>query len=353
MRGWKVWVEPSGKVTRCRWSGVYGVGQKVFEYKEDARDLAKAKRQDFQRMDAGLPPVLRISDAMTVGAYAKTYLENSKREKSPRTYRNFDKPAIDSLVATHGRLAIAALTPDHVRDWKFEAEKKYGGTTASMHFRAVRTFLNAAVKARHIPESPARHVARPVEGPGGRALTDWEIDTLLAGSPRELYRAAVFALNTMLRIDEVCRFSWAWVRELSSGDWMGRIPANVRKTRGKVAGDCVFPINAAARAVMGPRQESGLVFPNPPVTLQHQLKRVRVAQKLPEDVTFHCLRHSGASRYLKAGGHMEDLLKSRMWNDPRSLLRYVHLDDSTLFQRFSQIQHPTPPLNEKRPPTLD
>lgn len=353
MRGWKVWIEPSGSVTRCRWSGIYGVGQKVFVYKEDARELAKAKRQDFQRMDAGLPPALRIADAITVRSYAKTYLENSKREKSPRTFRNFDKPAVESLTASHGHLALAALTADHVREWKFAAEQRYGGTTAAMHFRAIRTFLNAAVKAKHIAESPARHVARPTEGPGGRALTDAEIAALLDGAPKELYRAAVFALNTMLRIDEVCRFSWAWVSELPGGEWMGRIPANTRKTRGKVMGDCVFPINAAARAVMGERKPSGLVFPNPPVTLQHQLIRVRAAQNLPDDVTFHCLRHTGASRYLKAGGHMEDLLKSRMWNDPRSLLRYVHLDDQTLFKRFSQIQLPIRPLNEKKPPTLD
>lgn len=353
MRGWKVWVEPSGKSTRCRWSGVYGTGQRVFLYKADAREFALAKRQDFQRMDAGLPPTLRIADAMTVEAYAKAYLSNSEREKSKRTYRNFDKPAIESLTATHGRLALAALTPDHIREWKHEAGKKYGGTTASMHFRAVRTFLNAAVKAGHIADSPARHVARPAEGPGGRALTDGEIEALLDGAPEALYRASVFALNTMLRIDEVCRFQWEWVRELPSGDWMGKIPANLRKTRGKVTGDCIFPINAAARAVMGSRKDQGRVFPHPPVTLQHQLVRVRAAKNLPPDVTFHCFRHSGASRYLKAGGHMEDLLKSRMWSDPRSLLRYVHLDDSTLFARFSQIQLPIPPLKREKPPTPD
>ena len=350
MRGWKIWVEPSGKVSRCRWSGIYGTGQKVFIYKADAQEFAKAKRQDLQRMDAGLPPVLRVADALTVGQYAKTYLGHSEREKSPRTFRNFDKPAIESLVLTHGQLALAALNSDHIKEWKYITEKRYGGTTASMHFRAVRTFLNSAVKARHITESPARHVVGPAEGPGGRALTDDEIKSLLDGAPEALYRAAVFALNTMLRIDEVCKFDWSWVRELPGGEWMGKIPANIRKTRGKVAGDCVFPINAAARAVMGNRG-TGRVFPHPPVTLQHQLVRVRVAKNLPADVTFHCFRHTGASRYLKAGGHMEDLLKSRMWSDPRSLLRYVHIEEKTLFDRFAQIQLPPVLPKAEKPPT--
>lgn len=353
MRGWKVWVEPSGKSTRCRWTGIYGTGQKVFTYKIDAREFAIAKRQDFQRIGAGLPPVLRISDAVTVGAYAKTYLENSKLEKDYKTYNNFDRPAVSSLAEMHGSLAIVALTEAHIRDWKFSIEKEYGPTTASMRFAAARTFLNSAVNAGHIAKSPARHVAKPSEGPGGRALTDPEISGLLDGAPEPLLRAGVFALNTMLRIEEICRFDWSWVREIPGGAWMGRIPANTRKTKGRVKEDCIFPINEAAQAVMGPRKDSGRVFPNPAVTIQHQLVRMRAAKKLPNDVTFHCLRHSGASRYLKAGGHMEDLLKSRLWSDPRSLLRYVHLDDQTLFDRFNQIQLPSMPLNSKKPQTHD
>ena len=353
MKGWKVWVEPSGDISRCRWSGIYGTGQKVFTYKADAHEFAKAKRQDFQRMGAGLPPALRISDAITVAAYAKTYLLNSEREKAPRTFNNFDKPAVESFVGLCGPLALPALTEDHIREWKFSVGKEYGGTTASMRFAALRTFLNAAVKAGHLAKSPAKHVSRPAEGKGGRALTDAEIFALLEGAPEPLRGAGLFALNTMLRIDEVCKLDWSWIHRLPSGDWIGRIPAQLRKTRGKVKEDCIFPINKAARAAMGPRNDDGRVFPHPPVTIQHQLVKRREKMKLPDDITFHCFRHSGASRYLKAGGHMEDLLKARLWTDPRSLLRYVHVDEQTLFNRFSRIQLPIRPLNLKKPPTRD
>lgn len=340
-KGWKVWNERGGKAYRCRWTGVYGTGQKVFNYKEDARELVRAKRQDFQRMDAGLPQALRITNALSVGEYAGAYLENSKREKSARTYRHFDRPAVHSFSALHGNLALAALTEEHIRSWKFAIEKKYNGTSSSMYFRAVRAFLNAAVRAGHLSKSPAKHVSRPAEGPGGRALLDDEIIRLMAKAEPPLLKTGVFSLNTMLRIGEVLMFDWSWVSILPGGDWIGRIPAELRKTRGKIKEDCVFPINEAAREVMGPQKSSGRVFLWSAPTIQHLIVRARTDANLPDDISFHCFRHTGASRYLRDGGHMEDLLKSRLWNDYRSLLRYVHVDMKTLSEHFGAIKYPS------------
>ena len=38
MRGWKVWVAPSGEQWRVRWKGKYGTGQRTFLYKADAKE---------------------------------------------------------------------------------------------------------------------------------------------------------------------------------------------------------------------------------------------------------------------------------------------------------------------------
>ncbi len=351
-KGWTVYPEPSGDNWRCRWEGKYGTGQQVFSgytAKDDALELVLAKRQDFARLDAGLPVKLRPSSAVTVADFAAKYLKQSKKEKSARTYRNFDKPAVEPFVDLHGGLAVAALTDEHVRAAKEVIEARYNGTTASMYFRALRTFLNAAVKSGHLTKSPALHVPRPAEGPGGRAMKDEELTALLSVAETILYRTGNFSLQTMLRIDEVCRFDWSWVWTLPGDKWLGKIPAEVRKTRGKIKEDCIFAINAQARNVMGKRQLSGRVFPWTPTTIQHQFVRARVAAKLPDDLSFHSFRHTGASKYLANGGHMEDLLKSRQWNDARSLLRYVHIDPAVLWARYAQMGRKTPsvPLNAK------
>lgn len=354
-KGWRVWVERSGLNWRCRWMGRHGNDQKIFVFEDDAQEYRRAKRRDLERMDAGLPPLTAPLGAVTVAAWATTYLINAKQDKAPSTYKNFDYPAVDSFRAMHGKLALGALTDQHVRAWKAQLEEDYSGTTAAMYFRQIRAFLNAAIRAGHLTASPARHVPKPAEGRGGRALKDEELVALMHHAEPPLYRAGTFALNTCLRIDEVCRFDWAWVYELPSGVWMGRIPAELRKTRGKVKEDCLFPINPAAQAVMGPRRLAGRVFPWRPNTLQQQIVAARTAAELPDDITFHCFRHTAASRYLRETGHMEDLLKSRLWSDPRSLLRYVHVDEAMLWRRFAAVKYPRiapigPPKRIRRPP---
>jgi integrase len=354
-RGWKVWVEPSGKNQRCRWSGKYGTGQHTFVFKSDARDLAETKRRDFQRQDSGMTPMPRAVRVLTLGEAADEYLAYAKKEKAHRTFRNFDTPAVASIRSFIGSdRQLASIEPADVQKWKHSLPD---GTTAAMHFRQARAFFNYMVKLKRLTESPAKGLAKPQEGPGGRALTDDELTRLMPHAPDKLRRASVFSLNTMFRIDEVVRFDWAWVVDLPGDQWLARLPWQIRKTRRKVKKDCIVPLNATARSVMGKRQASGRVFPWPASTLQHQMTAPRASAGLPDDVSFHSFRHTGATRYLAAGGHMEDLLEngSGLWTDPRSLLRYVHVDPLTLVPRFAGLKYPRfgphPAPKSEKPPT--
>lgn len=352
-RGWKVWVEPSGKNWRCRWSGAYGTGQYTFTYKSEAVTLRDERIRNHRLNDAGQPAALKARRAITVGEGVIEYLVYSKKEKRFRTYRNFDKPAVESFRDFMGEeMLLAAVTPSDVQRWKHDLAET---TTASMHFRGVCTFLNYMVLMKHLTISPAKGLKKPPEGPGGRAMADDEIVTLLEAAPEVLYRTGTFSLNTYLRLEEVTIFDWKWTWELPGGEIMGRIPWQMRKTRNtnKDQKDCVFPINAAAREVMGDRRPSGRVFPWSPTTIQHQMARTRAKTGLAADISFHSFRHTGATRYLANNGHMEDLLPSgsNIWKDPRSLLRYVHVDPKTLVPRFAAVVYPvvdpTWPLNRK------
>lgn len=358
-RGWKVWIEPSGKNRRVRWKGKYGTGQQVFVYKDDALDLLRDKRRDFQRLDAGLPAAQKIAGSISVGDWWVRY-SKTKRRENPATFRRFDEPAIKPFVETYARTMLGAITKEIVEDYKYVLEERYSGDTPLMYYRQLCAFFNSAVRAGELERSPAKSVRRPISGGcGGRPLTDSELMVLLSVAPEALYRTAVFSMNTRLRINEVCIFDWAWVSDIETGGWIGKIPRERRKTRAKSKEDCIFAINDAARAVMGERRISGRVFPWSASTIQHQMTQARRLAKLPEDVTFHCFRHTGASRYLGTdgpdGGHMEDLLKTHVWDDPRSLLRYVKPAPATLLRRANAVRYPIPaptwPLNAKgRPP---
>jgi len=122
--------------------------------------------------------------------------------------------------------------------------------------------------------------------------------------------------------------------------WFGRIPAQLRKTRRNVRKDCRFPINKDAKAVMGNPKPSGKVFSYAPYTVQHDLIAARRKAKLPEDIHFHCFRHTFATRYLARGGHIEDLLETKLRSTYDALLRYVHVKDDILARRFGELTLP-------------
>ena len=357
-RGWKVWVERGGENWRCRWSGKFGTGQEVFVRRDDALEFAKEKRRDFERMDVGLPPAERLNTAITVLERWNQYSKTKSRD-NPETFRRFDTPALSPFVEKHGAIALAAITEDNIQDYKHWLEDNYSGDAPLMYFRQVCAFFNAAVRSGDITKSPAKSVKKPLSGGGGgRPLLDSEIERLFANAYEGLYRTGTFSLNTFLRINEICILDWRWVWDIDIRDaagkiigsgTMGRIPAELRKTRAKTVYDCVFPINAAAREMMGPRKASGRVFPWSIPTIQHQMTAARKKGGLPDDITFHCFRHTAADRYLGQegpdGGHMEDLLKTHIWEDPRSLLRYVRPSHQVLYRRFSASQFPVPAPN--------
>lgn len=345
-KGWKVWVEASGKIWRCRWNGKYGTGQQTFVYKKDADDFCDQKKSDFQRHDANLPIAAKRPAPKTVGQAADDYLAYSRKEKDEGTYLRFDSPAISSIRKFLGdHRLLLDVRPTEVQSWKHTLPKT---GTALMLYRQACAFFNYSVRMKYISESPAKGLKKPPEGKEGRDLTDAEIKGMLEGAPEALYRSGVFAMNTILRIGEVLgkrAFRWEWVFEIAGGLWAGRYPAELRKGRAKVKKDLIFPINTEARAAMGERRPSGPVFPWSPNTVQQQVVAQRKDKSLAGDITFHCFRHTGASRFLRAGGRESFLIKSGLWADYRSLLRYIHVDINVLAREFQALKTVLPSLS--------
>lgn len=310
-------------------------------------EVAKMK----SRLWAGEREEVSRRRQMTWNTFVADY-EIKRKQLVPETWRRFDFYALRSFGARVQGMALQAITMKAVQDWELELLKDgYSATTIGMWHASLSTAFNDAIAHGLIKKSPAAGVEPPNSDAGGRALKDAEISTIFEHAPDELHRAGQFALNTGLRIGEVTVFDWSMVEESASGAWFGRLPAALRKARQKVKKDCRFPINAAARAAMGPRVATGLVFPYRMNRLQQQLAAARIPAKI-KDVSFHWFRHTFATRYLANGGHIEDLLETKLWADYRSLLRYVHLDDDVLTKRFELINLRPPSAQIEKGPTL-
>lgn len=347
-RGWTVYAEKRGRRWRVRWTGKHGDGAQSFLYKVDAAALAEARRRDFERVDAGLPPLAPAPAIVTVGALAEAYLKHARSAKDANTVANFDEPAVASFRAFVGDARrLDAVTPHDAEAWKHRlADGGLGPTTVRMRYQQGAAMFNWAVRMDYLPRSPFARVPKPRATAEGRELTAAEIRALMAEAHPTLHRCAVFALNTMLRIGEVVAFDWSWVvDELAEGDWLARVPGPVRK-RGR---ECWLILNPAARAAMGPRQPAGRVFPYKARRIQELLQEAREAAELPDDVVFHGFRHTAASAYLRAGGHLEDLLKMGLWKDLRSVMRYVHVRPETVAPRFRALSYSLPAPKSKKP----
>ncbi|MHB2027006.1 MAG: tyrosine-type recombinase/integrase [Elusimicrobiota bacterium] len=298
--------------------------------------------------------------------FAESYLKHSEDSKSRRTYLQFDKPAVDAFTKKAKGFPLASITTEMIVDWLIGLRKEgYNDTSRKMMFGALSTAFNYAVKTKLMGENPMRHATRPTSEESGRELTDAEIAKLFQKGSHKLWRTGTFSVNTGLRISEVTGsrgLDWANVevaavagrppmplaqaleklplKQVHAAFWFGRIPAQLRKTRRKVKKDCRFPINKEAKAVMGNPKAAGKVFPYAPYTVQHDLIAARKKGKLPEDIHFHCFRHTFATRYLARGGHIEDLLETKLWSTYDALLRYVHVKDDILARRFGQMALP-------------
>ncbi len=335
----------------------------------------KAKVQ--ARLWAGDRELVQRRRQMTWEGFQDYYLKHSQDTKAPRTYAQFDKPAVDAFTAWlkkhHGSPSpLSSITALLGSEWLIALKKAgYNETTRKMMFGAVFTALNHAVKIEVLTKNPWRALTKPTSEESGRALADVELEELFAAGPLRLWETGTFAVNCGPRISEICnRFNWTNVEvivrrgqpavsiakalqelsgsRLQAAPWFGRILAQTRKSRKKVKKDCRFPINAEAKAAMGTPRPEGVIFPWSGNTIQHDVVAARVAAGLAEDITFHCFRHTFATRYLERGGHAEDLLETKLWSDYDALQRYIHVEDQVLERRFAASGRKFPPPSPQK-----
>jgi len=309
------------------------------------------KARVLERLWAGDLEAVKKKRTITWDEFAELYLQYSKAHKAKRTFEQFDRPAVEafSLVATGHPLS--AISPVMIAKWSMTMPGNQ--TTRSMMFSAVRAAFGYALRLELIKSNPAKAVPKPHSDETGRALTDDEISRLFAESSEWLIRTGTFSLNTGLRIGEIVGPRGIVWENYNDGFIV--VPARQRKTKRKVKKDLRVPVNVQALAAMGEPRKSGRVFYSQPTAIQHGIIAARQKAGLPDDITFHCFRHTFATRYLKNGGHIEDLLETRLWASYDALLRYVHVDDETLTKRFAILEYPPtlPPKRKGRRPNQE
>ena len=272
---------------------------------------------------------------MKWNAFATLYLKYSRENKKPKTFRNFDFPAVSSFRFDGELVDIGPL---HIQSWRSTLHARgYNQNNIAILWGSLRAAFGYAVKLKILASNPMVGLPRPERSEVGRYLTDAEIGRLMGEAREPLRTAMVFALNVGLRISEIMGLDWRHVR-----DGVLVLPGKSRKNKKPTQ----MPLNAHALAVMGPPQVQGQVFHFAKRTVQDQL--LQLSRRLGMGrVRFHDLRHTFVTNYLKHGS-TRDLIEMSTHANENGLRGYNHPPNELLRSRMEMLA--SGPMDKRKEP---
>lgn len=220
-----------------------------------------------------------------------------------------------------------------IKEWMTLRAKTVARGTVNRELDVLKLLLKAAVP-KYLERSPASEIRHfRVEETERRVLTVDEEARLLAVCNTFERAMLLMALDTLLRLSSVVNLKWAQVKM----DRRVIIPLNA-----KVSLDAVPISSRLHETLMQLPRTNDYVFAlwhlskgrtsakNQAIRLFDALcQKARIPHgRAAEGVTFHCLRHTGATRALQNGASVRTVMKLGGWKDERTVMRYLHASDS-------------------------
>ncbi|MDA8103784.1 MAG: tyrosine-type recombinase/integrase [Nitrospiraceae bacterium] len=246
--------------------------------------------------------------------------------KSPRTIEK-DTYSFKRLSQFFGGLTLSEITPHRIADYK-RIRREAGVKTATLarELEILRASLNIAVREwEWLEVNPFWKVK--IEQPKGhkeRWLTLEEENRLLDSCPTWLRDIVVFALNTGMRQNEILSLDWHEV------DFFRRaITLLVTKNMEKRT----IPLNQTVLEFLKTKSKvrhiSGYVFSSSAgtkISPRNLLRAFYSARKKAglEDVRFHDLRHTFATRLVQAGIEIYVVKELLGHKSLKMTMRYAH-----------------------------
>ena len=240
---------------------------------------------------------------------------------------------------------LTHVTADVVKEWMTWRKHTVAPGTVNRELDVLKAMLKAAAP-KYLAASPIAGVRRfRVEEHEPRVLTHDEEQRLLIAAGPEDKAWLLVALDTLLRLSNVVLLKWPQVK-LSQGVI---IPLNA-----KVKHDAV-PITLRMRQALNQLTvTTDWVFPSFHTSPKPTAAKNRAMRRFDDlcqlagvphgrkagGVTFHCLRHTGATRALQNGASVRTVMKLGGWKDETSVMRYVHAADSDVRAAAESIAQP-------------
>jgi len=297
------------------------------------KDVARAKYEERKKQ-------IRLGQLDIIGAHIPTLQEfsneyiNYVRDVVGKRSWSRDELCLKHLNGFFGDLKLSAINVKDIQDYQSNRLRKgLKPATVNREVACLKHLFNIAKqRSNFFCENPVSNVKFLEENnQKERVLTLDEEERLISSSPPYLKPIIKTALNTGMRKSEIISLKW------SNIDFDYNI-ITIEATNSKSKRIKRIPINSLLRKVLFEQKLrtgfSDYVFVNSngvPYKKQNSLKTCfELARKKAnvEDLRFHDLRHTAATRMVEVGGNIVAVSKILGHADLRTTMRYAHPDNS-------------------------
>lgn len=237
-----------------------------------------------------------------------------------------ERSAIRTLVAFFGRLPLEAVDVDATREYVTMRRKVVKPATVNREVDVLKAIIGAAVP-KYLAANPLAGMRRlRARAPSPRVLTYDDECRLLDVLCQPDRAIVIAALDTLLRLSDLIGLRWGqdYGTHLEIPDPKTepyRVPVSSRLRAALDAlprsGPYVFAHLQKGRGAR-PRQNRAIRM------FRAACEAAGIPYGRPDGVTWHALRHTGATRAMAVPGtSLRDLMALGGWRDLKSVLRYT------------------------------
>lgn len=272
-----------------------------------AQEIKRKVEDDQVRIEQGLKPAPKLVPIL-LSEFIPRYLERRRRDRRAKNTLAADRFALQHFQQFSGDLALAAITPKIVRDFREARLKQVKITSVNLALRHLKSAFAWAVdgsEVKYLAENPFKQrglMLRDDEEKGLTCLTPSEKTALFEAIDRPEYqRLFKFLLLTGCRRNEALNLTWLDID-------LEHHQITFHKTKSRhnrivpISLELMQIINALDRSLPRP-------FPFQPEHTTHLFKKYVRKAGLREEIHLHSLRHTAASDLVRAGIHPMQIQK--------------------------------------------
>ncbi|MCX5814014.1 MAG: site-specific integrase [Proteobacteria bacterium] len=253
--------------------------------------------------------------------------EHSSKNKTPKSHVR-DRSLSNHLIEHFGGLTLTQIVPSIISEYKNKRLEEGAAPKTVVNELVLlgHAFKMAVNEWELIHDNPVKKVSRPeVNNTMDRWLTHEEEAKLLAESPVWLKEIIVLAVNTGLRQGEILSLKWSQIDIFRKTLYISEQKNKEKDT---------LPLNRNAMEILKTRMrirqlDNNYVFFNgqgnkiDARNLLRTFYRVCKNAKI-ENLRFHDLRHTFATRLVQTGVDLYTVQKLGRWKDISMIKRYAH-----------------------------